>query len=100
MVTVFLGLRPDPREIGREVAGKFPETQAGSGAARSVLEVLRQPAALTAVIAMSLGQVVMVLVMVITSLHMRDHDHMLGDISFVISAHTIGMYAFSIICAG
>lgn len=97
MVTVFLGLRPDPREIGREVAGKFPETQAGSGAARSVLEVLRQPAALTAVIAMSLGQVVMVLVMVITSLHMRDHDHMLGDISFVISAHTIGMYAFSII---
>ena len=97
MVTVFLGLRPDPREIGREVAEKFPEMQAGSGTARSVLEVLSQPAALTAVIAMSLGQVVMVLVMVITSLHMRDHHHMLGDISFVISAHTIGMYAFSII---
>jgi MFS family permease len=38
-----------------------------------------------------------VLVMVITSLHMRDHNHMLGDISIVISAHTVGMYAFSIV---
>ncbi|MFN8414674.1 MAG: MFS transporter, partial [Anaerolineales bacterium] len=97
LVTVFFGLRPDPREIGKEVAEKFPETQAGSGAVRSVFEVLKQPAALTAVIAMAFGQVVMVLVMVITSLHMRDHDHMLRDISFVISAHTFGMYAFSIV---
>lgn len=97
LITVFFGLRPDPREIGMEVAEKFPETQAGSGAVRSVLEVLSQPAALTAVIAMAMGQVVMVLVMVITSLHMRDHNHVLRDISFVISAHTFGMYAFSII---
>ncbi|MCX6057799.1 MAG: MFS transporter [Chloroflexi bacterium] len=96
-VVVFIGLRPDPREIGKEVAEKFPETIAGSGAVRSVLEILRQPAARVAVISMVLGQMVMVLVMVITSLHMRDHNHMLGDISIVISAHTVGMYAFSII---
>ena len=31
-VVVFFGLRPDPREIGKEVAEKFPETVAGSGA--------------------------------------------------------------------
>ena len=47
--------------------------------------------------AMVLGQVVMVAVMVITSLHMKDHKHMLTDISTVISAHTFGMYAFSVI---
>jgi MFS family permease len=35
--------------------------------------------------------------MVITSLHMRGHNHELGDISIVISAHTFGMYAFSIV---
>jgi len=35
--------------------------------------------------------------MVITSLHMRDHHHNLGDISLVISSHTFGMFAFSII---
>jgi MFS family permease len=46
---------------------------------------------------MVLGQMVMVLVMVITSLHMRGHQHDLTDISLVISSHTFGMYAFSII---
>jgi MFS family permease len=97
MITVFLGLRPDPREVGRQVAEKYPESQASSGAARGVLEVLRQPAAVTAVIAMAFGQIVMVLVMVITSLHMRDHHHVLSDISLVISSHTLGMYAFSIV---
>jgi len=96
-VVVFIGLRPDPREIGLVVAEKFPETVTGSGEARSALVILRQPAAMVAVISMVLGQMVMVLVMVITSLHMRDHNHMLGDISIVISAHTVGMYAFSII---
>jgi MFS family permease len=96
---VFFGLRPDPREIGREVAEKFPETVTGSGEVRtrSMLEIFRQPAAMVALISMVLGQMVMVLVMVITSLHMRDHNHMLSDISIVISSHTFGMYAFSII---
>ena len=44
---------------------------------------------------MVLGQAVMVMVMVITSLHMRAHDHGLGEVSAVISSHTLGMYAFS-----
>jgi MFS family permease len=46
---------------------------------------------------MVLGQAVMVMVMVITSLHMRAHDHGLGEVSAVISSHTLGMYAFSIV---
>jgi len=98
-VVVFFGLRPDPREIGKEVAEKFPETVTGSGEAvtRSMFEIFRQPAAMVALISMVLGQMVMVLVMVITSLYMRDHNHMLSDISLVISSHTFGMYAFSII---
>jgi len=96
-LVVFAGLRPDPREIGRQVAEKFPETMSGSGAVRSVAEIFRQPAARVAVISMVLGQMVMVLVMVITSLHMRGHNHGLTDISLVISSHTFGMYAFSII---
>lgn len=96
-VVVFAGLRPDPREIGIQVAEQFPETVAGSGEVRSVLQILRVPAAQVAIVSMVLGQMVMVLVMVITSLHMRGHDHELPDISLVISSHTFGMYAFSII---
>ncbi|MBN1453210.1 MAG: MFS transporter [Anaerolineales bacterium] len=95
-VIVFLGLRPDPREVGVQVAALFPESAPG-GAARPIAVILREPAALIAVTAMALGQVVMVAIMVITSLHMKGHNHGLGDISAVISAHTLGMYAFSIV---
>jgi MFS family permease len=62
-----------------------------------MLEIFRQPAAMVALLSMVLGQMVMVLVMVITSLHMRGHNHGLTDISIVISSHTFGMYAFSIV---
>ena len=95
-IVVLVGLRPDPRDLGREIAAQFPE-QTPHGATRPVLEIFRQPAALMALTAMVLGQVVMVAVMVITSLHMRGHNHNLRDISAVISSHTFGMYAFSVI---
>jgi MFS family permease len=44
---------------------------------------------------MALGQMVMIMIMVVTSLHMKGHDHTLSGISVVISAHTLGMFAFS-----
>jgi len=95
-VTVFIGLRPDPRDLGRDIAAQFPE-ESPHGEARPIFEIIRQPAALTAVTAMALGQVVMVAIMVITSLHMREHNHNLRDISAVIASHTFGMYAFSVV---
>ena len=97
-VVVFLGLRPDPRDLGKQVAAAHPDPALTvTGAARPIFEILRQPAALVAVSAMALGQVVMVAVMVITSLHMSDHQHNLSDISAVIASHTFGMFAFSVI---
>ncbi|MEP7136015.1 MAG: MFS transporter [Chloroflexota bacterium] len=95
-VFVFLGLRPEPREVGKEVAKLYP-TLIPHGEARPISQILRQPAAITAVTAMMLGQVVMVAVMGITSLHMEDMHHMRSDIYSVISAHTFGMYAPSIV---
>jgi MFS family permease len=95
-VLIFLWLRPDPRDLGKQVAALYPDSAPG-GPARPIRDILREPAALTAMTAMVLGQVVMVAIMVITSLHMKDHNHQLGDISAVISAHTLGMYAFSIL---
>lgn len=95
-VIIFLGLRPDPRDVGRQVAALYPDSAPG-GTARPIGVIFRTPAALTAVTAMVLGQVVMVAIMVITSLHMKEHNHQLGDISAVISAHTLGMYAFSVV---
>lgn len=94
---VFTGLRPDPRDVGRELAKQFPGSTPQGGDMRPVFQILRQPAAITAVAAMVLGQVVMVSIMVITSLHMEDHHHARSDIYSVISAHTFGMFAPSII---
>lgn len=95
-VIVFAGLRPDPRDLGKQVAALYPDS-ALTGKARSLFEIFRQPAALVAVTAMVLGQVVMVAIMVITSLHMKNHQHNLRDISAVISSHTLGMFAFSVL---
>lgn len=95
-LVVFAGLRPDPRELGIQVAAEYPE-ETPHGRTRPIHVIFRQPAALMAVSAMALGQVVMVAVMVITSLHMREHNHNLHDISSVISSHTFGMYAFSVL---
>lgn len=95
-VVVLIGLRPDPRDLGMQIAVLHPEENS-LGEARPIFMILRQPAALMAVTAMVLGQVVMVALMVITSLHMRGHDHNLRDISSVVSSHTFGMYAFSVL---
>jgi MFS family permease len=97
-VVVFAGLRPDPRDLGKQVAAAYPHPALTvTGEARPIFEILRLPAAMVAVSAMALGQVVMVAIMVITSLHMRDHQHNLSDISAVIASHTFGMFAFSVI---
>ena len=95
-VIVFFGLHPDPRELGKRIAELYPSA-APVGQSRSLSEILHQPAALTAVAAMVLSQMVMVAIMVVTSRHMNHHQHGLTDIARVIQAHTIGMYAFSII---
>ena len=95
-VIVSIGLRPDPREIGQQMSALYPSS-APDRDARPIGVIFRQPAALTAVTAMVLGQVVMVAIMGITALHMKDNSHKLSEVSAVISAHTLGMYAFSVI---
>ncbi|MEJ2599482.1 MAG: MFS transporter [Anaerolineales bacterium] len=93
---VFIGLRPDPRDLGEQIAEMYPDS-APKGDARPIGVILRQPAALTAVIAMVFGQMVMVAIMVITSLYMKVHNHPLSAISIVFAGHTFGMYAFSVL---
>ena len=96
-VVIFTLLRPDPRDLGREVSRLYPAPNDDEYHARPLRQIFRQPAPMLALAAMVLGQVVMVMLMVITSLHMRHHQHELADISLVISSHTFGMFAFSII---
>jgi MFS family permease len=57
--------------------------------------ILEDRLTVLAIVSMIVGQVVMVMLMVMTSVHMTGHDHSLGNVSVVISSHVFGMYAVS-----
>jgi MFS family permease len=88
-------LRPDPRDVGRKMAAKHPEPVLSGSAARPVTQVMRTPAVLAAISTMAFSQMAMVTVMVISTLHMKDHGHTLTHISVVIASHTLGMFGLS-----
>jgi MFS family permease len=96
-LVILVWLRPDPRDVGRKIAEDYPETVVHSGPARPVSQILRTPAAFVALSAMAFGQVVMVMLMGMASLHMVNYQHTLTDISVVFSVHTFGMFAFSMV---
>jgi MFS family permease len=95
-VLVVGRLRPEPGDLGRQVAAQYSRQAAVSPAARPIGAILRGRETLLAVTTMVVAQMVMVAVMVMTGLHMRDHHHGLASISLVTGAHTFGMYAFSV----
>jgi MFS family permease len=95
-VLIGLGLRPDPSVLARQFAR---EAEAGgeSEPVRPARVIWGQAGTRVAVAAMVLGQLVMVMLMSITSLHMTHHGHGLGNVSIVIAAHTLGMFGLSLI---
>ncbi len=58
-------------------------------------DVLRIPGVQVALVAMIIGQVVMVLIMTATPIHIEDSGYGLGLVGTIISAHTLGMFALS-----
>jgi MFS family permease len=95
-LVVFILLRPDPRDLGRELSRLYPDSVPEEEQVRTLSQIIRIPAAAVAIIAMVVSQAVMVMLMVITALYMKDNNHQLLGISLVFSSHTFGMYAFSI----
>jgi MFS family permease len=100
IIGVFL--RPDPRDIARELAREQAATATAAATAastrvRPLRAILAQPGTRVAISSMVVGQLVMVMLMSMTSLHMTDHGHPLTDISLVIMAHTLGMFGLSMV---
>ena len=97
-VVIFIFLRPDPRDIARALARQDQIGAPPVGRAPSTLSgILRRPGAVVAMVSMIVAHAVMVMVMVITSLHMRNHQHGVPAISLTIALHVLGMFAFSIL---
>jgi MFS family permease len=61
----------------------------------SIRDLVRLPQVQVALSAMIIGQLVMVLIMAMTPLHIRHIGLGLGVVGLVISAHTLGMFALS-----
>ncbi len=93
-VLVVTLLWPDPRDLAKEIQRV---SAAPVPAIRSVREILSDPGVRIAGLTMAIAQVVMVMLMVITSLHMSHHHHALSSIAAVMSSHVFGMYAFSVV---
>lgn len=78
-----------------EPAADWQAAGARTSAIRLLGELLRGVRGRTAILAMGSGQLVMTLIMTMTPLHLHDAGHGLGTVGFVISAHTLGMFALS-----
>jgi MFS family permease len=95
---VLVRLRPEPALVAREVAAAHaPVSSADDGGRRTLRQILALPGTRLAIAALVFGQAVMVALMVITSVHMKEHHHALSGIATVISSHIFGMYAFSVV---
>ena len=91
MILSWALLRPDPSTIAE--ADSLPSATAGDG--RAIRALLSRPSVAIALIALVAGQVVMVLIMTMTPVHMAAHGHQVETIGFVISGHTFGMFALA-----
>lgn len=91
-LVAFVFLRPEPyRLVDASAVVHDPDAPATVPAASP----LRRPAVATALVALATGQVVMVLIMTMTPLHLAAHGHGLTTVGIVLSAHVFGMFALS-----
>jgi MFS family permease len=87
-VLCLLALHPDPSSLAivdESVVAKLEDAPVPF--ARSAVQV--------AIAAMVIGHFVMVLIMTSTPIHVEDHGFGLGTVGNIISAHTLGMFAFA-----
>ncbi len=87
----FVFLRPDPFDLAEPVESSVEP----GGPGISIRDVLARPGVSAALVALIAGQVVMVLIMTMTPVHMTAHGHHVETIGLVISGHTFGMFALA-----
>lgn len=91
-ILAFVLLRPEPYALADPSALVAREHGTDAPSAASLL---RRPTVFFALITLVAGQVVMVLIMTMTPIHLIDHGHGLQTVGLVLSAHTFGMFALS-----
>lgn len=93
--TVFwLGLRPDPLIVARDLAG-LPAKRKNPKLSAALQIVRAKPLAGFSVLTIALSHMVMVSVMAMTPAHLSGEGHSLAEVGLTISIHIAGMYAFA-----
>ena len=90
-VVYFVGLRPDPLLLARELA-RDPNSAGAKSLGPSVDNLV---VARTAIISIALSHATMVAVMAMTPVHLVNHGASLAIVGFTISLHIAGMYALA-----
>lgn len=90
-ILMFIGLRPDPMQLVVSDDDGL-ETDAPLTPLPRLLESRTVQLSITAIV---ISQMVMVLVMVMTPLHIRDNDGSLAIVGWVMMAHAVGMFAIA-----
>jgi MFS family permease len=86
-------LRPEPYALADPSA--LPEHADTPAAATALRLIVARPSVATALVSLVAAQVVMVLIMTMTPIHLTDHGHGLETVGFVLSAHMFGMFGLS-----
>ncbi len=93
ILTLF-ALRPDPYALA-DSSSRHDHPGGDRSTSASLADVLRRPNVPIAIVSLVTVQIVMVLIMTMTPLHMTEHGHDLAAVGIVISGHTLGMYGLS-----
>ncbi len=102
LTVVFIGLawivsaillRPEPYALADPSA--LPSQTDVPAEAPALRAIVARPSVAVALVSLVAAQVVMVLIMTMTPIHLTDHGHGLATVGFVLSAHTFGMFGLS-----
>jgi MFS family permease len=86
-------LRPEPYALADPSA--LPVVSDPPVEAPALRTIAARPSVAVALVTLVGAQVVMVLIMTMTPIHLMDHGHDLTTVGFVLSAHTFGMFGLS-----
>jgi MFS family permease len=97
-LVVYFFLRPEPLEIAKLYEDSQDESinKSENQSGRSILQMFSHLEFNVAFLAMVISQAVMVMVMRLSALHIIDIGYQEGLLSVAMSAHTLGMFAFSV----
>jgi MFS family permease len=87
--------RRTPHDIATPIAGAGAFARLGGPVTGGRLSSLRAPRVRVALLGLLAGQIVMNLIMTMTPVHVHEMGEPLSTVGFVISAHTLGMFALA-----